>query len=324
MTTAIPIHPVAERAPNRTRMPAWIRQNLGHETGYGDTHLAVHGNRLHTVCEEARCPNRGECWSRGTATFMLLGDTCTRACGFCSVKTGKPNWHDVNEPLRIAEAVMHLNLNYIVLTSVNRDDLEDGGTWVFAESLRQLRMRKPDIGVEFLTPDFRNVQDEAVSIIMDAVKSHPIIPHASRLTPHLVWGHNVETVPRLYKTARKGSQYERSLDLLEKAASQPGVEAKSALMLGLGETREEVLGVLRDLRSADVHRVSLGQYLRPSLDNLPVVEYIHPGVFAEYEHEARLLGFDWVKAGPLVRSSYYAEEVQGNNLINKEAREERE
>lgn len=292
-------------------MPPWIRQNLGRESGYGGTHLAVHGNRLHTVCEEAKCPNRGECWSRGTATFMLLGDTCTRACGFCSVKTGKPGWFDANEPQRVAEAVATLNLNYIVLTSVNRDELEDGGAWVFAESLRQLRRHQPDIGVEFLTPDFRNVQDEAIAIVMDAVQTHPLPPSRHTL-PHLVWGHNVETVPRLYKTARKGSQYERSLELLEKAGQQLGVETKSALMLGLGETRAEIIEVLKDLRGAGVDRVSLGQYLRPSLDNLPVAEYIHPDVFAELENEARALGFAWVKAGPLVRSSYYAEEIQGN------------
>jgi lipoic acid synthetase len=292
---------------NISRMPPWIRQNLGMDAHFGQTGNTVHGNQLHTVCEEAKCPNRGECWSRGTATFMLLGDTCTRACGFCSVKTGKPAWFDVNEPARITDAVMRLNLNYIVLTSVNRDDLEDGGAWVFAESLRQLRMRKPDIGIELLTPDFRNVQDEAVSIIIDAVKGHPV---SAASLPDLVWGHNVETVPRLYKTARKGSQYERSLDLLEKAAKPSGVETKSALMLGLGETREEVMDVLKDLRSARVKRISLGQYLRPSLDNLPVAEYIPPDVFAEYEQEARALGFAWVKAGPLARSSYFAEEIQ--------------
>ncbi len=335
MALSIPIVSAEPRVPNRTRMPAWIRQNLGRDADYGKTHLAVQENRLHTVCEAAKCPNRGECWSRGTATFMLLGDTCTRACGFCSVKTGKPEWFDANEPIRVAEAVMDLNLNYIVLTSVNRDDLEDGGAWVFAESLRQLRKQKSDIGVEFLTPDFRNVQDEAVAIIMDAVLSHSLPPSlAGRVPagtpepldgrgvhsanspsrpfplPSLVWGHNVETVPRLYKTARKGSQYERSLDLLEKAAKQPGVEAKSALMLGLGETRDEVLEVLKDLRGIGVQRVSLGQYLRPSLDNLPVVEYIHPDVFNEYENTARALGFSWAKAGPLVRSSYFAEEIQ--------------
>jgi lipoic acid synthetase len=309
---------------NIGRMPPWIRQNLGTDKHFGLTGHAVHGNRLHTVCEEARCPNRGECWSRGTATFMLLGDTCTRACGFCSVKTGKPGWYDANEPVRVSEAVLGLNLHYIVLTSVNRDDLEDGGAWVFAESLRQLRKRRPAIGVEFLTPDFRNVQEEAVAIIMDAVRSHPIQTEMSggqnRIS--LVWGHNVETVPRLYKTARNGSQYERSLALLEKAAKQPGVEAKSALMLGLGETREEVLAVLKDLRAVGVRRVSLGQYLRPSPDNLPVAEYLHPDTFAEYENEARALGFGWVKAGPLVRSSYFAEEIQ--HQTHREEREVRE
>lgn len=306
---------------NISRMPSWIRQNLGHESGYGGTQLAVHGNRLHTVCEEAKCPNRGECWSRGTATFMLLGDTCTRACGFCSVKTGKPGWYDADEPKRIAEAVAGLKLNYIVLTSVNRDDLEDGGAWVFAESLRQLRQRQADIGVEFLTPDFRSVQDEAIAIVMDAVNSHPLPPSLFSL-PSLVWGHNVETVPRLYKVARKGSQYERSLELLEKAGRQAGVETKSALMLGLGETREEVVEVLKDLKRVGVDRVSLGQYLRPTLANLPVAEYVHPDAFAELESEARALGFAWVKAGPLVRSSYYAEETQ--QQPHKEAGEARE
>jgi len=298
---------------NFSRMPSWIRQNLGTEWRYGLTGQAVHGNRLHSVCEEAKCPNRGECWSRGTATFMLLGDTCTRACGFCAVKTGKPGWFDANEPVRIAHAVINLNLNYVVLTSVNRDDLEDGGAWVFAESLRALRLLKPEIGIEFLTPDFRGVRVEAVSIIMDAVRAFPI-SHSPLALPSLVWGHNVETVPRLYKSARKGSKYERSLGLLQQVARQPGVEAKSALMLGLGETREEVMVVLNDLRSAGVQRISMGQYLRPSLTNLPVVEYIHPDVFAEYEHEARQMGFAWVKAGPLVRSSYFADEIQQEQI----------
>jgi len=298
----------ATRVPNAVRLPLWIRQNLGSDALYGKTSDAVQANRLHTVCEEARCPNRGECWSRGTATFMLLGDTCTRACGFCSVKTGKPAWFDADEPRRVAEAVRALRLQYIVLTSVNRDDLPDGGAAIFAETLQQLRLSDAQIGVEYLTPDFRACQDEAVAAIISTLAN---LPAGTRRD--LVWGHNVETVPRLYKTARKGSQYARSLTLLNKAAQQPGVAAKSALMLGLGETRTEVLGVLQDLRDAGVVRVSLGQYLRPSLDNLPVVEYIHPDVFAEYENDARALGFAWVKAGPLVRSSYYAEQQQGRS-----------
>lgn len=294
-----------ETVSNLTRMPPWIRQNLGRAPHYPSTAGHVHGAGLHTVCEEARCPNQGECWSRGTATFMLLGDTCTRACGFCAVKTGRPTWFDADEPRRVAEAALGMGLSFVVLTSVNRDDLPDGGAGAFAASLRALRLRRPDVGVEFLTPDFRNAQDAAARLFAETLAALP-----EGTSRELVWGHNVETVPRLYKEARKGAKYERSLDLLRLAAGLVGVEAKSAIMLGLGETRAEVLDVLRDLRAAGVTRLSLGQYLRPSRDNLPVVEYIHPDAFAEYEAEARALGFAWVKAGPLVRSSYYAEERQ--------------
>ena len=297
------------RQPNTVRMPVWIRQNLGQDVHYGKTDAAVHEHRLHTVCEEARCPNRGECWSRGTATFMLLGDICTRACGFCAVKTGKPDWLDADEPRRVAEAVMELKLRYIVLTSVNRDDLADGGVGIYAETLRQLRLHDGQIGVEFLTPDFRQNQMDAVTAVMAALSELPATARHD-----LVWGHNVETVPRLYQTARRGSKYMRSLSLLALTAQQSGIVAKSALMLGLGETQDEVLEVMRDLRDAGVSRVSLGQYLRPSLDHLPVIEYIHPDKFSEYEQAAREMGFDWVKAGPLVRSSYYAEEIQQLSL----------
>ncbi len=290
---------------NITRMPVWIRQNLGKETHYQDTSRSVHENALHTVCEEARCPNRGECWSRGTATFMLLGDTCTRACGFCAVKTGKPEWFDKGEPARVARAVAELKLSYIVLTSVNRDDLPDGGAGIFAETLRLLRLQNAQIGVEFLTPDFRNCQQSALELMQQTLAA--LLDGVRR---DLVWGHNVETVPRLYREARKGSKYERSLDMLALAAKLPGVESKSALMLGLGETREEVIEVLQDLRKQGVNRVSLGQYLRPSLQHLPVQEYIHPDEFAAYEVTAREMGFGWVKAGPMVRSSYFAEEEQ--------------
>lgn len=290
---------------NVTRMPPWIRQNLGREAHYPATAAQVVDARLHTVCAEARCPNKGECWSRGTATFMLLGDTCTRACGFCAVKTGKPDWFDDDEPRRVAEAALGMGLNFVVLTSVNRDDLADGGAHAFAETLRELRQRRADIGVEFLTPDFRNTQEIAVRRFTETLADLP--DGASR---ELIWGHNIETVPRLYREARKGAKYERSLELLQRAASLTGVEAKSALMLGLGETREEVLAVLADLRGAGVSRLSLGQYLRPTRAHLPVIDYIHPEVFAEYEAVARDLGFAWVKAGPLVRSSYYAEERQ--------------
>lgn len=293
------------REQNLSRMPAWIRQNLGRDPRYPSTARAVHGRGLNTVCEEARCPNRGECWSRGTATFMLLGDTCTRACAFCAVRTGRPTWADADEPRRVAEAAVQMGLGFVVLTSVNRDDLPDGGAGAFARTLLELRRRRPDLGVEFLTPDFRGVQRQAAGQFAATLAAQP--PGTRR---DLVWGHNVETVPRLYREARKGAKYERSLRLLEIASRLPGVEAKSALMLGLGETRDEVRAVLADLRAAGVRRLSLGQYLRPSLANLPVERYVPPQEFAEYEAEARALGYAWVKAGPLVRSSYYAEEVQ--------------
>lgn len=311
----------ASEQPNVSRMPPWIRQKLNgdNHAHYALTADAVRSNALHTVCEEARCPNRGECWSRGTATFMLLGDVCTRACGFCAVKTGRPGNYDRDEPRRIADAVMGMGLDYVVLTSVNRDDLPDGGARVFADTLRELRRRKPGIGLELLTPDFQQCQDTAIAIILSA----SLLPCMDAPMPRaqdaqerpLVWGHNVETVPRLYNTVRKGSKYQRSLQLLEKvahqssaSAGQSSIETKSSLMLGLGENRVEVLEVLRDLRTVGVQRVSLGQYLRPTRQHLPVQEYVTPKTFNDYEQEARSLGFSWVKAGALVRSSYHAEE----------------
>ncbi len=284
------------REPNAGRMPDWVRQSLA-GGDYAATSRQVHGNGLHTVCEEARCPNRGECWGRGTATFMLLGDTCTRACGFCAVKTGRPATVDEDEPRRIAEAVRSMGLEYVVLTSVNRDELKDGGAAIYAETLAALWEKLPQLGVELLTPDFRGVQPQALAAITGVLGEHK-----------LVWGHNVETVPSLYKRVRKGSRYERSLDMLALAATHPQVEAKSALMLGLGERFEEVVAVMHDLRDAGVRRLALGQYLRPTRYHLPVKEYIHPDTFAAYEREAKALGFGWVKAGAMVRSSYLAEE----------------
>jgi len=283
--------------PNVGRMPSWVRQSLA-GGGYSDTARLVHGNRLTTVCEEARCPNRGECWGRGTATFMLLGDTCTRACGFCAVKTGRPDGVDVDEPRRIVEVVKEMGLQYTVLTSVNRDDQADGGAGIYAATLSGLRAALPDLGLEVLTPDFRNCQEQAVQLLGEALG----------IDGTLVWGHNVETVPSLYKTVRKGAKYERSLRMLELAAQHRQIETKSALMLGLGETFEEVEAVLRDLRSVGVTRLALGQYLRPTRYHLPVKEYIDPAAFNAYEEVAKSLGFSWVKAGAMVRSSYHAEE----------------
>lgn len=301
MSTPIkPVFDFSDQA-NAGRMPIWIRQPLSQGQEYGNTARAVTQNTLNTVCEEARCPNRQECWSRGTATFMLLGETCTRACGFCAVKTGKPTWFDNEEPRRVADAVKNLQLDYVVLTSVNRDDMPDGGAQIFADTVSCLRQDKADIGIELLTPDFYRCQPAAIEIIRQAIEQAPG-------DDRLVWGHNVETVPSLYKHVRKGSDYQRTLDLLAQAAAQPNIEAKSAIMLGLDETYKEVLQVFTDLKNAGVTRLSIGQYLRPTKYHIPVKRYLSPAEFDQYANEAEAMGFTWVKAGPMVRSSYHAEE----------------
>lgn len=296
-----PIHWQPVGPTSQPRMPDWIRQSLASDQTYGATANHVKQHALHTVCEEARCPNRGECWSRGTATFMLLGDTCTRACGFCSVKTGRPGTVDIDEPRRIVAAILNMNLRYVVLTSVNRDELEDGGAEIFAETLRLLLAQQPAIGLEILTPDFRHCQENALSRI------HAALGPITDGHTHLVWGHNIETVPRLYQSVRRGAKYQRSLQLLRAAAELPGVETKSAIMLGLGETRDEVMAVLEDLRNHGVSRACLGQYLRPSRQHLPVVDYVHPDEFSYFQEQAECMGFTWVQSGPMVRSSYHAE-----------------
>lgn len=282
---------------NVSGMPPWIRQSLA-DGDYASTAIHVHENRLNTVCESARCPNRGECWSSGTATFMLLGDICTRACGFCAVTTGKPLPVDLDEPRRIAKAAKEMGVRYLVLTSVNRDELEDGGATIFAETLKHLYQMNPQLGLELLTPDFRGCQQAAIELLAG------VLPESKPW----VWGHNVETVPALYQQVRKGSRYQRSLDLLKLISPQPNIESKSSLMLGLGESHDEVLEVMHDLRAAGVTRLALGQYLRPSRQHLPVKEYLDPEQFEHYATEARELGFGWIKSGPMVRSSYHAEE----------------
>ncbi len=285
---------------NVGRMPVWIRQAFGSDD-FASTHRTLHQHSLHTVCVEARCPNRGECWSRGTATFMLLGDTCTRACGFCAVKTGRPPAYDLQEPQRVAQAVAEMGMDYIVLTSVNRDDLDDGGAQIFADTISAIRNKNSSIKLELLTPDFHRRQSMAIEIIHNALMG-------TVGEKFLVWGHNVETVPSLYKRVRKGSDYLRSLKLLEAVSQYDYFETKSAIMLGLGETQNEVANMLADLRNAGVKRIALGQYLRPTRFHLPVKEYISPLQFDAYAKLAKDTGFEWVKAGPLVRSSYHAED----------------
>jgi lipoic acid synthetase len=250
---------------------------------------------LSTVCEEARCPNRGECFSRGTATFLLLGDVCTRTCGFCHIAAGRPLPVDPMEPERVASAARELGLSFVVLTSVDRDDLPDGGAGHFARSIRALKRLDPAPGVEVLTPDFQG-RFASLSVVIDAAPD--------------VFNHNVETVPRLYPYARRGADLDRSLGLLAAAKTLvPELTTKSGLMVGLGETHGEVLDLLRRMRDARVDIVTIGQYLRPSRENLPVAEYVHPDVFAGYREAGEALGFRHVFSGPFVRSSYRAEEA---------------
>ncbi len=308
----IPVFDHSHKA-NSSRMPTYIRQALTDKTHFSETAASVHEHQLVTVCEEAHCPNRNECWNRGTATFMLLGDTCTRACGFCAVKTGTPDSVDHSEPARIAQAVSEMALNFVVLTSVNRDELPEGGAAIFASTLVELRKMNPAIGVEFLTPDFRACQEQAVAIVTEALAIAPYLSKeqakdSGKEDIRLIWGHNIETVPSLYKEVRKGSKYERSLEMLRLAAEVAQVETKSSIILGLGETEDEVYQVMQDLRANQVSRIALGQYLRPTRYHLPVKEYLALDQFSEYEKMAQELGFSWVKSGPMVRSSYHAED----------------
>ncbi|RME50716.1 MAG: lipoyl synthase, partial [Caldilineae bacterium] len=248
---------------------------------------------LHTVCEEAMCPNIGECWSRGTATFLLMGDICTRSCGFCHIKTGRPAPLDEDEPRRVAEAVQAMNLRHCVLTSVNRDELPDGGAHIFANTIREIRKRLPHCSVEVLIPDFKGNRD-ALKVVMDARPA--------------ILNHNTETVPRLYRTVRPQANYRQSLRVLATAKElDPQAVTKTGLMVGLGETKEEVLQVMRDLREHDVDILTIGQYLRPSPLHLPIQRYVHPDEFREYHRLGMEMGFQWVESGPLVRSSYHAE-----------------
>ena len=280
----------------KTRKPMWLRAQLPGGGDYEATRANISGNRLHTVCEEAQCPNLGECWARGTATIMILGDVCTRACGFCNVTTGRPYAApSPDEPRAVAEAAKSMRLRHVVVTSVTRDDLPDGGAAHFAETIAELRQALPESAVEVLTPDFRGNAD-AVRVVVEARPDY--------------FNHNVETVPRLYDYVRPGSRFERSVAVLREAKSiDPGVVTKSGLMLGLGERSDEVVDVLQRLRDAGVEIITIGQYLQPKREKLDVVEYVRPEVFDEFRRIGEALGFRAVFSGPFVRSSYMADEV---------------
>jgi lipoic acid synthetase len=279
----------------RLRKPEWIRVKPGSGAGYHEVKRMLRENKMHTVCEEASCPNIGECFGKGTATFMILGDVCTRRCPFCDVAHGKPQPPDASEPENLARSIGQLKLRYAVITSVDRDDLRDGGAKHFADCLAAIRASSPATRLEILTPDFRG----RLEVALDAL---------SRNLPD-VFNHNLETVPRLYPLARPGAEYAHSLRLLrEFKARFPQVLTKSGLMLGLGETDEEVLQVMRDLRTHDVNMLTIGQYLQPSDGHLPVLRYVPPETFAMFEQAAKEMGFSHAACGPMVRSSYFADE----------------
>jgi lipoic acid synthetase len=283
-----------QRTENGRRLPYWLRRRIPTAGGYNKTSEIVNSLGLETICMNANCPNRGQCWSRGTATVLILGNICTRGCKFCSVAKGKPSPPDSTEPARIAELAKKLDLRYLVITSVDRDDLPDGGAVHFRDCINEVRRQCPEVKFEILTPDFRDCQDEAIKILAEALP--------------FVFAHNVETVPSLYSKSRSGGDYQRSLNLLKLAKeSFGGVPTKSSIMLGLGETDEEVEQVLKDLRGVGCGRLTIGQYLKPSKNSLDVVEYIRPEKFDWWKQMAIELGFNWVISAPFARSSYFAE-----------------
>jgi lipoic acid synthetase len=277
------------------RKPEWIRARIASTPEVARIKQALRANHLHTVCEEASCPNLAECFGKGTATFMIMGDICTRRCPFCDVAHGRPNPLDTEEPRHLAGTIRDMKLRYVVITSVDRDDLLDGGAAHFAECIRETRAASPGIRIEVLVPDFRGRMDPALAIFRD--------------TPPDVFNHNLETVPRLYRQARPGSDYDWSLDLLERFKGlHPEVPTKSGLMLGLGEEIAEIEQVMRDLRAHRVDMLTLGQYLQPSKHHLPVARYVHPDEFERLRVLGGELGFSHVASGPMVRSSYHADQ----------------
>ena len=278
------------------KKPDWIRVKAGSPaTRFYEIKNILRQHNLHTVCEEASCPNIGECFGKGTATFMIMGDKCTRRCPFCDVGHGRPDPLDVDEPLNLARTIAALKLSYVVITSVDRDDLKDGGAQHFVDCIRATRELSPTTQIEVLVPDFRGRLDRALEILEAA--------------PPDVMNHNLETVPRLYRHARPGSDYAHSLKLLQEfKRAVPDVPTKSGVMVGLGETDDEILQVMRDLRAHDVDMLTVGQYLAPSAHHLPVLRYVHPDTFRMFESEAQKIGFSHAACGPLVRSSYHADQ----------------
>jgi len=294
-TARIPIK-IVPQAP--MRKPEWIRMKVPDSARFQDIKQVLRENKLHTVCEEASCPNIGECFSGGTATFMILGDICTRRCPFCDVSHGKPLPPDINEPTNLARTIAQMHLRYVVITSVDRDDLMDGGAQHFVDCIQSVREQSPNIKIEVLVPDFRGRLDIAVEVL--------------KIAPPDVMNHNLETVPRLYKQARPGADYQNSLNLLKVFGElHPDVPTKSGLMLGLGETDEEILEVMQDLRAHGVTMLTLGQYLQPSQHHLPVLRFVTPERFAEFEQQALAMGFTKAACGPMVRSSYHADTQAG-------------
>ncbi len=292
-----------EKPETLLRKPDWIRIKLPAGDQVNKIKHTLRENRLHTVCEEAACPNLGECFSHGTATFMIMGDLCTRRCPFCDVAHGKPQALDAEEPANLGKTVAAMALKYVVVTSVNRDDLRDGGAGHFAACIGEIRKQSPSTTIEILTPDFRGRMDVALEIL--------------QRQPCDVFNHNLETVPRLYPEARPGADYQTSLQLLRRHGQLlPDVPTKSGLMLGIGETEDEVVAVLKDLLAHGANMLTLGQYLQPSKDHLPVREYIHPDRFQRYAEIARELGFQQVASAPLVRSSYHAD-LQAAGVVQK-------
>jgi lipoic acid synthetase len=286
--------PLADGRPREPK-PDWLKVRAPGSPSYLRLKSIMRDLNLHTVCEEAQCPNIGECWNHGTATFMILGDVCTRACSYCAVSHGRPNAIDAGEPLRVANAIKMLDLNYVVITSVDRDDVEDGGAAIFAETIRETRARLPECRIEVLIPDFQG-NESALKTVLDARPD--------------VLNHNTETVPRLYKMARSGGRYSRTLELLERSKRHaPDIPTKTGVMVGLGEERDELIETFRDLRKVGCEILTVGQYLRPTAAHAPMARYYHPDEFKDLKAVAFDLGFVHVESGPLVRSSYHAHET---------------